>query len=198
MARILSVDIGTKNLAVAVFESHTAIKGRVFDIRMPTVRESTETAVDIIAQYLPLSRILIEQQPAQNLRMNPIMHGLVGAARAWGIETSIVSPQLRQRVLGLANYRESSYAQRKKAAVTAADKLFPNYRSWLEAGQKADDLADALLQYVVWKEAQETPVPKRRRKNASPVSSSASSVIKTVENPVVERAAASEPAGSGS
>lgn len=168
--RVLSVDIGIKNLALVLFENGAATEGKVHDIRRPNLRESTEAAVDAVSLYFPLNRILIEQQPSQNLRMNPMMHGLLGAARAWGIETVVVSPQLRQRVLGLENYRESTYAQRKRAAVVAADLRFPTYRQWLDAGQKADDLADALLQYTVWVDVNSNGArPKRNRRAKSPI-----------------------------
>lgn len=151
MADTLSIDIGTKHLAWARFgEDQKPNAGGVEDIDRATIRESIEAALGLLADRARLPKqVLIEQQPLRHAKMMAIMHGLFGAFRALGCDVAIVSPKVRAAELLLPP--DASYPQRKRAAVAACDRLLGEaWREWLRGAHKADDLAEALLQGLVW------------------------------------------------
>lgn len=150
--KLLSVDIGVKNLGWCIVESSqtppSIERAEVTDIEGATIRDSIDNLIRVLCEPARgVDIILIEQQPLKHAKMMSIMHALYGAMRAFGHPVEIVSPRLRVSYLALA--KDVTYAQRKKASVARVREMYG--ASFFEGfGKKLDDLSDAVLQALAW------------------------------------------------
>lgn len=154
---LLSIDIGVKNLGVCVLEwpegAAKVAMAEVHNIDGGTIRETIDNLIQLVAPLFDkfsIETVLIEQQPLRHARMLSLMYGLYGAMRGTGRDVRIVSPRLRVSYLGLN--KSATYAQRKRASVVRVKELFGE-GLLQDCGKKLDDVADAVLQGLAWKNA---------------------------------------------
>jgi hypothetical protein len=187
--KVLSADIGWKNLAFVFFETENNdsinIKNwRVIDLidstNIPNINKATLDALikdcalkikDVVEEWALLCPdiVYLENQPlgpmARNTKTKSLSHIFQAMLVCKGIAVTFVSPSLKLRGM----QTKGSYGENKKYAVEACTNLLIEknqieWKSWfLENKGKKDDLADALLQGYYASKPKET-LPKKNKK----------------------------------
>ena len=154
---ILSIDVGTKNMGVAVVDRSGP---RLVDfallcccaVKKPTIERSCRDVFLALTEYLDglakvgvdVDECMIEAQPRKNCRTKVISHCIQVLMLGRGCtKVSFVSPKKKLKV------KYAKYKDRKKAAVTQATRvvaMYPDLYPRFCALAKKDDVADAILQ----------------------------------------------------
>jgi len=161
--RILSFDVGIKNLAYCIFDSQSQ-KVQYWNIIDITAKKNDNACAHMVnlldkySELLECDLVLIEKQPSRNNKMR-IVEGLLNAYfvikgitnKESSIEKVIVYSAKHK--LGKDTFRgKSNYSQRKKLGVFRTEAFLKQYPQTDEFhymflnSKKKDDLADSLLQ----------------------------------------------------
>lgn len=188
--KILSFDMGIKNLAYVVLEKDE--ENESFDICLWAVEDITEGYTQAkkptIAQCVKgmvnhlqsidtsgVTHVLIEQQPVgfhqrSNTMMKCLSHVVQGFFVDKGIENvAFVSPKRKLKMEGCPDTKKMKtkdrYKLHKQFAIDKTLELLPEstWREWFLSIKKQDDAADAFLQAYQTL----TEKPKKKRKRAS-------------------------------
>jgi hypothetical protein len=170
--RILSFDVGIKNLAYCILEYPNIIHWEVI-----TLENSTDHAklyVDLINSLdsrkdilLNVDTVLIEKQPS----FNPKMRIIAGCLQTYFFIRGIVDSEKKIKVIKFYSPKNklkcydskepleiseggNKYSQTKKAGVVICEKLLlqtnENWISFFKGNKKRDDLADSYLQGLTY------------------------------------------------
>lgn len=161
--KILSIDVGIKNLALCTFDDVTCniLKWDVIALR--PVRDDLARAVKLGLDAYPLEcldRVVIEQQPGRNRRMKTV-ENFIHMYFVCNHTAPVVSFHARAKLsgTGLENRGNSAaqYRARKKASVLMCQQWLQcsaQNACWLSIfdakGTKKDDLADSLNQVLAY------------------------------------------------
>ena len=154
---LLSIDVGTKNMGVAVVDTEGPTGPRLVDfallccctVKKPTIERTCRDVFRALTAWLEICRYeittcMIEAQPRKNCRTKVLSHCIQTLMLARGCASVVfVSPKKKLKT------KYSRYADRKKAAVEAATRvvaLYPDLYPRFCALPKKDDVADAILQ----------------------------------------------------
>ena len=186
--KILSFDMGIKNLAYVVLEKQEVgfniclwtvedvVEGYT-QAKKPTIAQCVEAMVNHL-QTIDISgvtHVLIEQQPVgfhqrSNTMMKCLSHVVQGFFVDKGIEhVAFVSPKRKLKMEGCPDTKglktKDRYNLHKRFAIDKTLELLPEstWKDWFESMKKQDDAADCFLQaYQTLMEK-----PKKKRKRAS-------------------------------
>lgn len=161
--KILSFDVGIKNLAYCIFDSQSQKiqNWNIIDITAKKNDNACAHMVNLLDKYpelLQCDLVLIEKQPSRNNKMR-IVEGLLNAYFVIkGITskesdiTQVIVYSAKHK-LGKDTFRgKSNYTQRKKLGVFRSEAFLKQYPQTDEfhtmfiTSKKKDDLADSLLQ----------------------------------------------------
>lgn len=186
--KILSFDMGIKNLAYAILqkqeEGFEICLWRVEDVidgftkaKKPTIAVCVEAMVNHL-QTIDISgvtHVLIEQQPVgfhqrSNTMMKCLSHVVQGFFVDKGVDhVAFVSPKRKLKMDGCPDTKgmktKDRYKLHKQFAIDKTRELLPQdkWKDWFESLKKQDDAADTFLQaYQTLNEK-----PKKKRKRAS-------------------------------
>lgn len=151
---ILSIDVGTKNMGVALVDREGP---KLLDfallcccaVKKPTIERSCRDVFRALTEYLDglsvdVDECIIEAQPRKNCRTKVLSHCIQVLMLGRGCaRITFVSPKKK-----LAQ-KYAKYKDRKKAAVAEATRvvaLDPDLYARFCALAKKDDVADAILQ----------------------------------------------------
>jgi hypothetical protein len=168
--KIVSIDCGSKNMAVCVIETdvggsitpESIVRLERIALHGGTISElvrSLKCELDARASHLSdVNVFVIEQQPASNIRMKVISHCIEMYAHqahpSAVVSFSSTKAALDRVTLGLGGTVEKklSYPARKKKSVQLATQLLTAspMAAVFGAQRKKDDCADALIHGVSW------------------------------------------------
>ncbi len=165
MPKVLSFDMGYKNLAYCVLDDKKITTWKCVNIiegkskaKKPSIAILCEALIDHLQQEeLEADKVLIEQQPVgfhkrSNTGMKVLSHVLQGYFYNKGIKVSFVSP--KRKLKGCPDCKGKPTKERYKihkqyAIDQAREHLKTEGTEWVDVFEKADkqdDLADCLLQ----------------------------------------------------
>ena len=167
--RILSIDVGRKNLAACAYDGDDD-KILAWTVRSMNATDvlTVKTALDTLCQsesMFPTDIVLIERQPAQN----PTMRRLEGVIAMYftmrGAPVTIISSAEKLKHAQKTKYwpadgKTASYYSRKKTAVSTVVNYLRDtdqdavVRAVFVDQPKKDDLSDAFLQALAWTSAE--------------------------------------------
>jgi hypothetical protein len=180
MPTVLSVDVGTRNLAYCTYDSDAK---KIRDWRLVDIGRTAEPCARLFEvlealSFQPCDAVVIERQPGRNkgmLRIEAYLH-MYFVARKVAPKVVLYHAGNKLRDTGMENRgrARTQYAARKKASIEltyaflAEHPQDPAIKQTFEGSKKKDDLADTLLQAVHY--CQEiTAAKKPRGIDASPV-----------------------------
>lgn len=186
MPVVLSIDVGTRNLAACTYDSDAKkiLDWRLVDIGRPLEPCSKLYEVLQAIAFRPCDAVVIERQPGRNkgmLRMEAYLH-MYFVSRGISPKVLLYHAGNKLKDTGMENRgrARTQYAARKKASIELTHAFLadhpqdPNIIKVFETSKKKDDLADTLLQAVRYcqdllkgpqktkKDAPETPVKPRK------------------------------------
>jgi hypothetical protein len=173
--RVISIDMGTKNLAITVMASDFNVEQlKLVDLELPTkfdpqsftkqIRSFMTQAVDPLLLLKGQTRCLIERQRCRTVGSRAIPESIL---RVNFVEI-LLHYHLKDCAISISPERVSSYyglskgREKKAAAVRVATQLIEdgkvgvhgNLRQFYENSRKQDDLSDSLLQaraFFLWR-----------------------------------------------
>lgn len=168
--RILSVDVGTRNLAMVLVDTAGVTKtakivywnvidmGQIKGTKSDISNLTLETLCDFDDTLVQVDRVYIEQQPRINATMVRVSH-TIGAFyqmqaiyRGADIDVAFVPASCKDAYVNkqLGVKRTRIYKERKQRAtrVVQGMTLPEHYKKQLDASKKKDDLCDCLLQLL--------------------------------------------------
>lgn len=154
---LLSIDVGTTNLGLAVVRIGPDHTGDLVDFSLlccsttkkPSIQRACRDVQRALSKYLgdcghTFSRCVIEAQPMRNCRTKVLSHCIQVMMLERGCErVDFVSPKKKLR------RKYATYRERKLAAVEKATAIIAQYPALYERFSKLskkDDIADAILQ----------------------------------------------------
>jgi hypothetical protein len=150
--KLLSIDVGTKNLAYCVFQD-----GNVVDWNVETI-PCCSTNITKVVEYLKntfsndLDVVVIEKQPARNVKMRMMETVLSTFFIMYGV-SKVVNYSSKHKLgnIGKTAKGKTNYALRKKMSVAMGGVYIREHEceEWVskfQSSKKKDDLADCLLQ----------------------------------------------------
>jgi len=162
--KILSFDVGSKNLAYTIIDTSESVKilqWNIIDVSVTKKENECVTLVNKLDEIIDIvlcDIVLIEKQPSKNNKMR-IIEGLLNAYFVIKGVTCKESPISKVIVysakhkLGKDTFKgKMNYLQRKKLGVFRCEKFLNQVKQSCEmhdlflASKKKDDLADCLLQ----------------------------------------------------
>ena len=173
--RIISFDVGLKNLAYCIIDNKSIDKWENLCIPYDK-KQSLEITVENLLTSLSetfgdvhADTVLIENQPRINglmktisvaiytfFNMLKIMHGSVVSVRFISAQNKLKCKHASS-VVDQSTYK-STYKERKKAAIEITRKYLSTVfagcqkQEWFEGQRKKDDLSDCFLQAMFWME----------------------------------------------
>ena len=168
MPKVLSFDMGYKNLAYCMLENKKITTWKCVNIvdgkskaKKPSIGVLCEALVDHLQkEKLEPDKVLIEQQPVgfhkrSNTRMKVLSHVLQAYFYNKGIKASFVNP--KRKLKGCPDCKgkptKERYKIHKQYAIDQAREHLKEetveWRDLFEKADKQDDLADCLLQGLV-------------------------------------------------
>lgn len=162
---MLSVDIGTKNMAACGLVGSRLALWEVEAVDPPTVAGVAAFFGRVVGAFSP-DLVVVERQMRQNTVATRLEAMIDMYFHREGIALTLCAPTVKLRnalLVGLATVDEiaaakKSYAVRKRLAVTAAGRWLdenenesaPGWKASFDGHAKRDDLADALLQGLAY------------------------------------------------
>lgn len=174
--KILSWDVGQKNLAVCLFEDDNIIDWRVIDltsniktkIKTRDLTQLSQILIEILSKepkWLETDIILIENQPTKNPIMKTIQmiiftyYQLKKFKKEFNGDIKLFNPRIKlskqtdcpsMEELNYKRTNKDDYGHRKKLSITMTKYyLQKNKSNWIEvwtSSKKKDDLSDCYLQ----------------------------------------------------
>ena len=159
--KIVSFDVGTKNLAYCILDDDTIIHWNVVDVKYKTNEDLCCRIVETLdncPEVLNADLVLIEKQPSKNNKMR-IVEALLNAyfvIKGLNEPSSMIAKVLvysSKHKLGATNLRGAlNYRERKKLGMTRCEEFIKEssqselmIQLYMKS-KKKDDLADCLLQ----------------------------------------------------
>jgi len=159
--KILSFDVGIKNLAYCLVENTTILEWNIIDITAKNNANACSHMVNLLDScnnILNSDLVLIEKQPSKNNKMR-IVEGLLNAyfvIRGMNNTESSIQDVIvysAKHKLGKDTFKgKSNYSQRKKLGIFRCNaflkqiKQSEQFENLFDKSNKKDDLADCLLQ----------------------------------------------------
>ena len=161
--RILSVDIGSKNTGVCGLVGTKLALWEVAPLEAPTVAGVSAFFRDVTARFPP-DLVVLERQMRSNTVATRLEAMIEMFFHCRGIPVTLCAPTVKLRnalLMGYATMDEimeakTSYVKRKRLAVTAAGRWLEtsgatsDWKTVFDSHAKKDDLADAILQGIVY------------------------------------------------
>ena len=165
--RILSIDVGTKNLALCLLDTNTKVIHNWDASGIPT--ESTLGLFPCLLKHLrsmpwtlTSDIILIEKQPDQNKRMKSVEHFLHSYFLT--LDQNVQLWDARHKVPDISGPGKAQYKKRKQAAIQRCEAFLvethSQFLSFFKESKKKDDLADTVLQALSYNAPSAPPPPK--------------------------------------
>lgn len=170
--RVLSIDVGTRNLGACALESGEDPLGaqdrirhwRVLQLPFPfTAADVAETLRECLDAWGPFDAAVVERQPGKSLLMQRIQHYCEMLCVTRGLRLSVMDA--RNKLVFAANTpwwppgmsaNKWTYRERKTAAVTTARGFVEGtdqdeaIKTLFQRSTKRDDLADSALQAMAY------------------------------------------------
>jgi hypothetical protein len=155
----LSFDVGYKNLSYCKLASdtHTIVDWNVCAIPSngTNVQKVTAFLFETFGADIPeIDAVLVEKQPARNVKMRLIETMLLTFFATHGVRT-VLSYSAKHKLgsVGKQTRGKKNYSLRKKTSVLMCSSYLekidnPTHVAIFQQSKKKDDLADALLQYL--------------------------------------------------
>lgn len=170
--KILSIDVGTKNLAFCLYDNTSKVIHNWDASGIPT--ESTLGLFPCLLKHLrsmpwtlTTDIVLIEKQPEHNKRMKSVEHFLYSYFLISNRNVQLWDA--RHKVPDIAGPGKAQYRKRKQAAIQRCETFLvetqSQFLSFFRESKKKDDLADTVLQAISYGEPapKVQKVPKARR-----------------------------------
>lgn len=159
--KIVSFDVGVKNLAYCILDEETILKWNVVEIVYKTNEELCIRLVEVLDKYpelLTVNRVVIEKQPSKNNKMRIVEALLNSYFVIKGITVStnpvekVIVYSAKHKLGSNTMKGKSNYRERKKLSMTRCEKYIQTtnqndeFIQQYNSSKKKDDLADSLLQ----------------------------------------------------
>ena len=150
--KLVSIDVGTKNLAYCVMENGNVIDWNVDQI--PCCPTNIPKVVDYLKTVFPndLDNAVIEKQPARNVKMR-MMETVLTTFFVMNNVPKVVNYSSKHKLgkIGKTAKGKTNYSLRKKMGVAMCgaylrDNESDQWNAVFKTSKKKDDLADCLLQ----------------------------------------------------
>jgi hypothetical protein len=193
---LLSIDVGTKNLAMCVLDPNTRVIRNWEVSGVPT--ESCLGLYQCLLNHLEakpwvlegVSKVLIERQPDKNRRMKSVENFLHAYFLCRGKDTLLWDP--KHKVPDVSGPGKVQYRKRKAAAVERCRSFLvgnqSNFLKEFDDSKKKDDLADCFMQALSFIDAKvvegtaKTPKPRRPTVNQTDTKYSRANLAWFVKN----------------
>lgn len=150
--KLLSIDVGTKNLAYCLFQDGNVVDWNVETI--PCCATNITKVVDYLRETFPddLDTVVIEKQPARNVKMRMMETILSTFFIMYGVPKVVqYSSKHKLGNIGKTAKGKTNYTLRKKMGVAMCGMYIREHETdnWIakfQASKKKDDLSDCLLQ----------------------------------------------------
>jgi hypothetical protein len=155
---ILSIDVGTKNLALCLLDEDSSNLVREWDVdgippqHADGVYASLRNHLDERPWVLTAKTILIEKQPDRNKKMVSVMHFLHAYFIIKCPQAETILYDARHKIPDVAGPGKAQYNKRKKVSIERCESFIrdgPTNAHWLDVfikSKKKDDLADTVMQ----------------------------------------------------
>ena len=155
---ILSIDVGTKNLALCLLDEKAGNLVREWDVdgippqHADGVYVSLRKHLDERPWVLTAKTILIEKQPDRNKKMVSVMHFLHAYFIIKCPQAETILYDARHKIPDVAGPGKAQYNKRKKVSIERCEAFIrdgPTNAHWLDVfikSKKKDDLADTVMQ----------------------------------------------------
>ena len=155
---ILSIDVGTKNLALCLLDDKEGNLVREWDVdgippqHADGVYMSLRDHLDARPWVLTADTILIEKQPDRNKKMVSVMHFLHAYFIIKCPEAETILYDARHKIPDVAGPGKAQYNKRKKVSIERCELFIRDGTTnahWIETfvkSKKKDDLADTVMQ----------------------------------------------------
>ena len=173
---ILSIDVGTKNLALCLLDEEAGNLVRHWDVdgippqHMDGVYVSLRKHLDARPWVLTAKTILIEKQPERNKKMISVMHFLHAYFIIKCPDAETILYDARHKIPDVAGPGKAQYNKRKKVSIERCELFIRDGTTnahWLDTflkSKKKDDLADTVMQALSFVNRVEvTPASKKKK-----------------------------------
>ncbi len=173
---ILSIDVGTKNLALCLLDDKAGNLVREWDVdgippqHVDGVYVSLRKHLDERPWVLTADVILIEKQPDRNKRMVSVMHFLHAYFIIMCPQAETILYDARHKIPDVAGPGKAQYNKRKKVSIERCEAFIRDGTTnahWLGTfikSKKKDDLADTVMQALSFVNRVEvTPASKKKK-----------------------------------
>jgi len=155
---ILSIDVGTKNLALCLLDEDSGNLVREWDVdgippqHTDGVYVSLRKHLDERPWVLTAKTILIEKQPDRNKKMISVMHFLHAYFIIKCPDVETILYDARHKIPDVVGPGKAQYNKRKKVAIERCEAFIRSGQTnahWIETfvkSKKKDDLADTVMQ----------------------------------------------------
>jgi len=155
---ILSIDVGTKNLALCLLDEDSGNLVREWDVdgippqHVDGVYVSLRKHLDERPWVLTAKTILIEKQPDRNKKMISVMHFLHAYFIIKCPDVETILYDARHKIPDVAGPGKAQYNKRKKVAIERCEAFIRSNSvnsHWIDVfvkSKKKDDLADTVMQ----------------------------------------------------
>jgi hypothetical protein len=173
---ILSIDVGTKNLALCLLDEDAGNLVRHWDVdgippqHTDGVYVSLRKHLDARPWVLTAKTILIEKQPERNKKMISVMHFLHAYFIIKCPDAETILYDARHKIPDVAGPGKAQYNKRKKVSIERCEAFIRGgtvNAHWLDTfikSKKKDDLADTVMQALSFVNRVEvTPASKKKK-----------------------------------
>ena len=173
---ILSIDVGTKNLALCLLDDKAENLVREWDVdgippqHVDGVYVSLRKHLDERPLVLTADVILIEKQPDRNKRMVSVMHFLHAYFIIKCPQAETILYDASHKIPDVAGPGKAQYNKRKKVSIERCEAFISDGTTnahWLDTfikSKKKDDLADTVMQALSFVNRVEvTPASKKKK-----------------------------------
>jgi hypothetical protein len=173
---ILSIDVGTKNLALCLLDEDADNIVRHWDVdgippqHTDGVYVSLRKHLDARPWVLTAKTILIEKQPERNKKMISVMHFLHAYFIIKCPDAETILYDARHKIPDVAGPGKAQYNKRKKVSIERCEAFIRGgtvNAHWLDTfikSKKKDDLADTVMQALSFVNRVEvTPASKKKK-----------------------------------
>ena len=162
--RVLSVDVGTVNMGVCLYDSGTQAIAHWTVLAVDRGVQLCEGVLEVMQKLwdslhelqTPVDKVIIEKQSKRSLRMQAVQNYVHMFCVMQGAPTLVYSPVNKLKGTGQENSGRSNYRARKKAAISLTQQWLAEHPqaagvvAEFGSAKKRDDLADSLLQALAF------------------------------------------------